>query len=265
MGKRIVGSILWLSCAATAAAQSNSAAQSPAPPKSNAPAAAAAAPVPAPSAAPAPAPAVVPEGLSVVKFSWERVSYRNSNWDAPINPASSSSLEETRTLPQSDGDITRGVPAPIGRGPSVSSARRGSTAAGSTTSEQGNAGAQTAGSTAGEYAYNLRVRNEATRRVEAVEWEYIFFDPETGKGLGRHRFRNFRRAKPGETFTLTSVSAAPPTRVVSAASYGRKGKPYVERVVVRCVVYSDGTFARLAAGADGDCDGLREAGRAARR
>lgn len=231
-------------------------------------AARAAAQSPPAEAAAAEVAADAPAGVAVVKFNWQRVP-RRTEWDAPLDSAASQTLEDPRTghLPR-DGSGGR-APNPVGR--PTSSRDRSATTRNTTTavgaSDQADAKPASGGRGGGDdYVYRLRVRNDGARRVESVDWEYLFFDAETKKEVGRHRFVSQRRAKPGETFTLDATSAAPPARVVSAAVLDRKrARPFAERVVVRCVAYSDGTFARREGAAETDCDGVRAAASRARR
>jgi hypothetical protein len=213
-----------------------------------------------------------PAGVTVVKFNWERVP-RRAVWESPAGSAADQTVENPRSggipLPVRNDD---GKPVPIG--PSSSAAQRerersqasrnstsaiGSERLGSNNSRPGPA------SGVADYLYQLRITNGGERRVESVDWEYLFLEPGTQKELGRHRFLSPRRAKPGETFTLKVGSLSPPARVVSAVSLDKKRKPFDERIVVRCVAYSDGTFARRAGAAEADCDSLREASERARR
>lgn len=221
---------------------------------------------------PTPAAADSPAALAVVKFNWERVP-EDTGWDAPAFPAANQSVEDPRGNPPGQGSM-----APLGgRTSSINNTRdRGHTLRGApppASAEPPATMTQSAPAPTsptpprhpmpargkGAYVYRLRLKNGAASRVESVDWEYLFLDPETKKELGRHRFVSRRRAKPAETFTLDAASVSPPSRVVPASSLGRKGKTFDERVVVRCVAYADGTFVRREGAAESDCDGLREA------
>ena len=226
---------------------------------------------PAQSAPPAAA-ADAPPGVAVVKFNWERIQ-RRTEFDNSVYSAASQTVEDPRagTLPQDTGTLR--LPAPVGRSSSATrdSARQGRstvvTAAPSGSDPNAAQGSRPApgGGAADDHVYQLRIKNGGERRVESVDWECLFLDPGTKKELGRHRFITARRVKPGETLTLAAASASPPTRVVSAAALDKKRKAFDERVVVRCVAYADGTFARRDGAPETDCDGLREAATRARR
>ena len=226
-------------------------------------------------AAQSPASGDAPADVTVVKFNWQRLP-RNTGWDAPTFPATSQSVEDLRgtPLPQESG-VDR-LPNPVGRSTSASSSRERRRASNSTAlppvsndqpaiPNQTDTAPRPPARGGEEYIYRLRIKNGGVRRVESVDWEYVFFDPASGKELGRHRFVTPRRARPGETVTLDAPSLAPPSRTVPASSLDKKRGVFDERIVVRCIVYSDGTFARRDGAAEADCDGLRTFAAGARR
>lgn len=219
----------------------------------------------APSAASAqtPAPAEAPAGVSVTKYNWRNASYR-PGWDSGGMSADSQGVEDLRTLGSQDLGVSR-APAPI---PSSAGRQR------DRAEERVSAGASTEGrrneisptrpsgpkSRKEEYTYQVQIRNAGEATIEAVEWEYLFLDSLTGGEMARHRFQTFRRAKPGKSLTLSGTSAAPPTRVVNAAA-ARNGMDslFEERIVVRCVAYSDGTVRWRDGGGEADCADIKAA------
>ncbi|MCA1613000.1 MAG: hypothetical protein LC800_02360 [Acidobacteria bacterium] len=221
---------------------------------------------------PTPAAAESPAGVAVIKFNWERVP-EDTGWDAPAFPVTSQTVEDPRGADR--------APVGSGRTSSVNSTRERGTLRGAPAPVSAELPATQTQSAPpspptpqrhpmpargkGAYVYRLRLKNGGERRVESVDWEYLFLDPETKKELARHRFTSPQRAKPSETFTLKALSASPPSRVVTASALGKKRKPFDERIVVRCVAYADGTFARREGAAESDCDGLREVASRARR
>ncbi len=219
-----------------------------------------------------PTAADAPANVAVVKFNWERIP-RRSEWDAPVSSAVNQKIDDPRPGPVPAETSDNRAPAPFGRSTSSSQrerersqASRDSTSAAGGERPGSNASQSRPASGVADYVYQLRITNGGKLRVEGVDWEYLFLDPGTKQELGRHRFLSPRRAKPGETFTLKGESLSPPTRVVPAGSLDKKRKPFDERVVVRCVAYADGTFARREGAAEADCDSLREAtARAERR
>lgn len=245
--------LFMLACAATAAAQTS---QTAGPPSSTSSTAAA---------------ADAPAGVTVVKFNWERIR-RPADWDAPAASAPSQTVENPRSGGIPEEPNRNRVPRALGGSAPMTTRTRTTATTGESVATSGgrdrpsNTPPPTPGQRgAADYFYQLRLTNGGERRIESVDWEYLFLEPGTQKEVGRHHFLSPRRAKPGETFTLKVGSLSPPARVVSAVALDKKRKPFDERVVVRCVAYDDGTFARREGAAETDCDSLREASERARR
>lgn len=220
----------------------------------------------APFAAPAqtPAPAEAPSGVSVVKYNWRNATHR-PGWDSSGMSAADQSVEDLRTPGSHDMGTPR-VAAPmqstIGRNRDRAEER---VSAGAST--EGRRDEHTAAKPSGpkgrkeEYTYQVQIKNAGEATIEAVDWEYLFLDSLTGGEMARHRFQSFRRAKPGKSLTLSGTSAAPPTRVVNASAAARAGmdKLFEERIVVRCVAYSDGTVRWRDGGGEADCADIKSA------
>jgi hypothetical protein len=209
-------------------------------------------------AAQSPAVSDAPAGVAVEKFNWRNTTYR-PGWDNSSVSADSQSLEDLRTLPSQDLGVSR-TPTPNGMPPTRP--RERTTESGNSTksrvSDVSAASPSLSKQRKEEYAYQVQIRNAGEATIEAVDWEYLFLDTATGDELARHRFQTFRRARPGKSVTLVGASGAPPTRVISAASLGGKRKFFEERIVVRCVAYSDGTVRWRAGGAESDCDEIKK-------
>jgi hypothetical protein len=182
------------------------------------------------SSAQSEAPAGGPPDLAVLKFSW-RHEVRRQGWDRWAGSAAVESqgvyrgrIDEALNSNRDPGRLSY-------PGPSL-------------------------GRRVEQYVYALKVRNGGPRKIAAVEWEYVFSDPVTQKELARHRFQSLRRIKPGASATLNGTSKSPPARVVSAGGLAKnKRSPFDERVVIRCVAYSDGAVWK-GAGAGSDCERL---------
>lgn len=210
-----------------------------------------------------PAPAEAPSGVSVVKYNWRNATYR-PGWDSSGMSAADQGVEDLRT-PGSHDIGTPRVATPI-----QSTAGRQRDRA----EERVSAGASTEGrreehavskpsgpkGRREEYTYQVQIKNAGEATIEAVDWEYLFLDGLTGGEMARHRFQSFRRAKPGKSLTLSGTSAAPPTRVVNAAAARNgRGNLFEERIVVRCVAYSDGTVRWRDGGGEADCADIKSA------
>jgi hypothetical protein len=213
-----------------------------------------------------------PRGVTIVRFDWYDNTHR-SNWDQAGAADASQS-----------GSMAPPPAAPAGQ------ARAGTEGASGTRNDSGNSepGLRVirSGDPGGpasmpssravaspsmlrqrvvEYVYRVKLRNDGKKAISAVDWEYQFLDPDTGQELAHHRFETLGGVKPGKSRTLESASVAPPAKVVSAGALGRGGKAkYKERVVVRCVAYSDGSVSWHDSGDEDDCAHLKRLAQARR-
>ena len=104
------------------------------------------------------------------------------------------------------------------------------------------------------FRYQLKVRNNGARDVLAINWDYVFIDAGTNREAGRHQFLVTIKVRPGAEKTLTGVSASGPSKVVSAGALEKdERRPFIERVVINCIAYSDGSR-WMRPGFDGGCE-----------
>ncbi|PYS82138.1 MAG: hypothetical protein DMF67_13940 [Acidobacteria bacterium] len=92
------------------------------------------------------------------------------------------------------------------------------------------------------YIYSVKVRNTGAQTILAVEWEYVFFDPDTKEEVGRHQYINKVKIRPGKGGDLSWVSTLPPASIIAVKKNG--GAPnerYSEQVLIRRVEYADGS------------------------
>ena len=104
------------------------------------------------------------------------------------------------------------------------------------------------------FVYSAEVKNEGPKAIKAIRWDYIIVDSKTSQELGNHQFENFEKVGRNKVKGLTARSRISPTRVVSAQS---DKSAIIERAVVRCVVYEDGSLWQQAGTPDGLCEALR--------
>ena len=92
------------------------------------------------------------------------------------------------------------------------------------------------------YIYQVKVRNTGEKEIRTIAWEYAFFEPGTGREVGRRRFVSEVSISPGKTGKLVMRSASPPTGTIDATKAGKKSRDlYSEQVVIRSVGYADGS------------------------
>jgi hypothetical protein len=90
------------------------------------------------------------------------------------------------------------------------------------------------------YLYSLEIQNDSDKPIRAIRWNYIIFDTKTNEELGTHEFENFEKVGRNKTKSLTAKSRLTPTRVVPVQVSDKSAT--TERVVIKCVVYEDGSL-----------------------
>jgi hypothetical protein len=191
-----------------------------------------------------------PDTINVIKASWEKQSFR-PGWDEAQDPASNG-LHDTATTIASPADTvmnsngTQG--APVLRGPERREPQKRQRDARET---EGANVAYGQNDRVNKYVYQIKVLNNGSKAIAAIDWEYQFSTDDIEPA--RHRFQSFQRIKPGSSSTLTGESRIPPTRVVSASSKSE----VTSRIVVHCVLYSDGTASWRPDHSEADCQSIR--------
>jgi len=97
-----------------------------------------------------------------------------------------------------------------------------------------------------QFLYKLKLRNEGEKTIRAIEWEYIFIDRATQSEVARHQFLSEEKVRPGKRKTLIEYSTSPPTKVISVTALSQPdGYRFIERVVIKRVIYKDGSVWEL--------------------
>jgi len=205
-----------------------------------------------------PAAEYAPPGIAIVKYSAHPMPPKR-DWDTLGSAsAENQSMGDLRTL--SRGPQLNSLPTPAVIAPSVSGRERtseiGQTRSGDS---PGFDVLNPASSTTGNldrpiYEYAAHIKNVGDKTVMALVWEYRFIEPETGAQIDARKFKSVRRLLPGKSLTLNAASYGP--RVVSAAVHDKKRKQFDERVVIRCLVYSDGQVFAVGSSSGTDCNNL---------
>lgn len=105
-----------------------------------------------------------------------------------------------------------------------------------------------------EYEYSLTVRNAGTKTIRTLGWNYIFIDPDTEKEVTAHHFQSVVKITQGQKRTIIESSAAPPTKVVTASALSRDARhPFIEKIAIMCIGYTDGSVWRNDAAAKDSC------------
>jgi hypothetical protein len=92
------------------------------------------------------------------------------------------------------------------------------------------------------YRYQLKVKNNGTKTIQSVTWNYIFLDPAAQQPVGQRQFISKTNLKPNKTANLVIHSYLPPTGVTYSAPEIRKLRnQYIEKVNIKSIQYKDGT------------------------
>ena len=109
------------------------------------------------------------------------------------------------------------------------------------------------------FVYSLKIRNAGSKTIEGVSWDYLFLDPDTHAVLGDHHLFSYKQIPGGKTVTLQQQQRTRPVTVVRApvADDGKKHqRKELERAVIKCIIYSDGTEWKNRPGSD-SCEVLK--------
>lgn len=99
------------------------------------------------------------------------------------------------------------------------------------------------GRTVDGYKYKVTLRNDGTKNIKSIDWDYVFIDQAARALVARHQFTSDETIKPGKTKEIYVLYLTPPVRTVSAERLASKEPlPYTEHIVIARIVYSDGSI-----------------------
>ena len=109
------------------------------------------------------------------------------------------------------------------------------------------------------YVYSMKIRNTGSKEIEGVAWDYVFLDPSNSAEVGRHQFLSFEKVAANKTATFQSEQRTPPVRVIRNQNGDvNKHEKLVEKSVVQCVLYDDGTTWRNEKASSDTCNLLKK-------
>ena len=92
------------------------------------------------------------------------------------------------------------------------------------------------------YRYKVTLRNDGTKTIKSIDWDYFFYDPNTQQELAHHQFTSDETIKPGKSKEISVLYLIPPLKTVDVRSLRSKERPAVtETVVVARLQFSDGS------------------------
>ncbi len=106
------------------------------------------------------------------------------------------------------------------------------------------------------FVYSTEIKNNGPKAITAVRWDYVIAARNTSEELGRHEFENIEKIGRDKTKRLMARSRVSPTRVIQIQ--GAEKTVPVERVVIKCVVYEDGSVWQQAGTPSQLCEGIRK-------
>jgi hypothetical protein len=108
------------------------------------------------------------------------------------------------------------------------------------------------------FVYSVELQNDGPKPIKAVLWDYIITDSSTNEELGRHNFVSFEKVARSSSRALRVRSRVSPSRIVTVQDSPPPGNStVVDRVILRCVVYDDGTLWEQP-GTNENCEALRK-------
>jgi hypothetical protein len=105
------------------------------------------------------------------------------------------------------------------------------------------------------FLYSTEIQNDGGKPIKAIRWNYIIVDAKTNEELGTHEFENVEKVGRNKAKSLTAKSRVSPTRVVPIQVTDKSAT--IERVVIKCVLYEDGTLWQQSGTPARLCDALR--------
>lgn len=180
-----------------------------------------------------------PLPFEILKLKWEKQAKLPDNFD-PSNGGAAGSINDSATSSRSSGG-----------GGGSSGGSGGSTTQGLQPSAPSRVFFT--------YVYSMKIRNTGSKEIEGVAWDYLFLDPSTSAEVGRHQFLSFEKVPSNKTATFQSQQRTPPVRIVRTQNVEiNKHEKLLEKSVVQCVLYDDGTTWRNEAANPDICNLLKK-------
>jgi hypothetical protein len=90
------------------------------------------------------------------------------------------------------------------------------------------------------FVYKTSIRNDGTKTIKTIDWDYVFYDMATQTELGRRQFTSVEKIQPGKTKELKFFIKGPPTRTISVNALNKNERVNLgETILVVRVEYED--------------------------
>lgn len=92
------------------------------------------------------------------------------------------------------------------------------------------------------YIYRIKIRNDSSKLITKLYWEYQFIDPDTHELMGTRKIVSELKLRPGKIHEIKAYSRTQPAKIVNVNKLDRKYKDqFSERVIIHRIHYNDGT------------------------
>jgi hypothetical protein len=167
-------------------------------------------------------------GVAVVKARWHKQLYIPALEEDPMLASIETAEMQRERKETMRANSTRGQ---LGREPLPVP-----------TQPRGTVGKADRGPASTFYVYEVTVSNNGKKKIRSLTWEYVLFEAETAREVGRHLFETRVGIGVGKSKGLTGWSTQPPAAVVHVSKSDREASgQFSERIDVQRVVYEDGT------------------------
>jgi uncharacterized DUF497 family protein len=93
------------------------------------------------------------------------------------------------------------------------------------------------------YVYEAKIVNTGDKSIRSIIWEYLVSETESQTQVGRHRFVDKTKIRPGKAANLVGYSTTPAIGILSVSKSDKQEQnKYSERVVISRIEFDDGTF-----------------------
>ena len=93
------------------------------------------------------------------------------------------------------------------------------------------------------FLYKVSLRNNTSKVIKAVDWDYVFFNNNSQTETARLEFTSDEKIGPGKTKEINVMSRRPPARTVSVYALDKSERQGLDgQVVIVRVEFADGSF-----------------------
>jgi hypothetical protein len=91
--------------------------------------------------------------------------------------------------------------------------------------------------------YEAKIINTGDKSIRSIIWEYLVSETESQMQVGRHRFVDKTKIRPGKGANLVGYSTTPAVSILSVSKSDKQQQNnYSERVLISRIEFDDGTF-----------------------